>query len=149
MRQFTLNASRCMRVAVVIEMAPWFRAPGCVCRFVHFIMFMCFAVSSYYRGGGRGGGHRDHGRTPSGGMERGGRLELQPHLFGAQTLHWRQGGSVCNTDTPPVWSSEMAHDPNYPWRLKGEDGQYWSWGWGVDDQDYDENTKTFQTQSET
>ena len=54
-----------------------------------------------------GGGHRG-----------GGSPEAQPHLFGAQALHWRQGGSVCNTDTPPVWCPEMAHDPHYPYSLR-------------------------------
>jgi len=42
----------------------------------------------------------------------------QPHIFGANALHYRQCTAIANTETPPTWSPEMAHDANYPYTLK-------------------------------
>ena len=47
-----------------------------------------------------------------------GRRERQPHLFGASSLHYRQGGAVANVDTPPVWAPEYAFDPEYNYTLE-------------------------------
>ena len=41
----------------------------------------------------------------------------QPHIYGAEALHYRQGTAVANTETPPTWSPEMAHDVLYPYIL--------------------------------
>lgn len=45
------------------------------------------------------------------------RTEERPHIFGANALHYRQGTAVANTETPPTWSPEMAHDTRYPYTL--------------------------------
>ena len=65
---------------------------------------------AYWQRGGKGGsgGHKGDG----------GRTVAQPHLFGANALSWRQGGSVVNTDTPPTWRPEMAYDHHFPYTLK-------------------------------
>mgnify|MGYP000591732055 CR=1 FL=1 len=38
----------------------------------------------------------------------------QPHIYGANALHWRQGTAVPTTESPPTWAPEMAPDPQYP-----------------------------------
>ena len=47
----------------------------------------------------------------------GARTEARPHIFGATALHYRQGTAVANTETPPTWAPEMAHDAVYPYTL--------------------------------
>ena len=42
----------------------------------------------------------------------------QPHIFGAQSLHYRQGTAVASTETPPTWAPEMALDAVYPYTLQ-------------------------------
>ena len=42
---------------------------------------------------------------------------MQPHIYGAQALHYRQGSAVANADTPPTWGPEMALDPKFPYTL--------------------------------
>ena len=44
--------------------------------------------------------------------------ERQPHLFGAQPIHYRQGTAVANLESPPCWSPELDHDREYPYTLE-------------------------------
>ena len=48
---------------------------------------------------------------------RGNMSEPRPHIFGAHALHYRQGSAMGNTEIPPTWSPEMAHDASYPYTL--------------------------------
>ena len=44
--------------------------------------------------------------------------QRQPHIYGAQPLHFRQGVAVASGETPPTWSPEAALDPDYPYTLE-------------------------------
>ena len=58
-----------------------------------------------------------HSRNSHGESRHNSRGEARPQIFGAQALHYRQGGAMGNTETPPTWSPEMAHDSVYPYTL--------------------------------
>ena len=46
------------------------------------------------------------------------RAEARPHIFGAHALQYRQGTAIANTETPPTWAPEMAHDTTYAYTLR-------------------------------
>ena len=41
----------------------------------------------------------------------------QPHLYGAQPLHYRQGTALASAESPPCWSPELEADPTYPYSV--------------------------------
>ena len=45
------------------------------------------------------------------------RAAMQPHIFGANALHYRQGTAVATAETPPTWSPELALNTTYPYTL--------------------------------